>query len=451
MYYKSKYYLICTIAVALAGILLFFPGLNTARADNPSSAYEQFYGTVANDDQLVSCGYIVSAMIGATKVTETATDASGRYGYNPVFLVTASLGATIQFSLNDHPTLQRAVFQGGTVTQLNLTAYGASSKLPQTSCSSCGGGSCGINPKTLPDATAGIYYSAALQASGGVMPYVWSISSGSLPDGLNIDSSLGVISGTPATAQTYSFTVRVDDSASNYLTESEYIRVNGSGSSSQTGSSTTVSSQTQETTVAVQGPSYNFLSNAGSLPLNGGILTVSKELSSSDGRVSLELPANDAINLQGQTVIGAGNESNPPAATDGSVTIKAYSFTPPGATFSPPATMTLRYDTPLPSAVDEATLYIAYWNGSSWIKLTSSVNTQTKEVSADVPHFTIFAIRGMPPAAVATPAPEESASPTPTVENTAPSSPAAFAYSDLVISPQTGTVGQPVTVSVRGI
>ena len=56
-------------------------------------------------------------------------------------------------------------------------------------------------------------YSATLAASGGKTPYSWSRSSGSLPTGLTLSAS-GQISGTPTTAGTYSFMVKVADSSS---------------------------------------------------------------------------------------------------------------------------------------------------------------------------------------------------------------------------------------------
>jgi hypothetical protein len=52
-------------------------------------------------------------------------------------------------------------------------------------------------PAELPDATAGQAYSYQLIESGGVPPYAWSVISGSLPNGLQLNSSTGVISGTP--------------------------------------------------------------------------------------------------------------------------------------------------------------------------------------------------------------------------------------------------------------
>jgi hypothetical protein len=60
----------------------------------------------------------------------------------------------------------------------------------------------------LPTGTVGMAYSQALSASGGISPYAWSLSLGSLPSGLSLSSG-GVISGTPTVATSASFTVQV--------------------------------------------------------------------------------------------------------------------------------------------------------------------------------------------------------------------------------------------------
>ena len=64
---------------------------------------------------------------------------------------------------------------------------------------------------SLPGGTAGTAYSASLAAANGTPPYTWSVTSGSLPAGLNL-SSAGVISGVPTSGGTSDFTVQVSDS-----------------------------------------------------------------------------------------------------------------------------------------------------------------------------------------------------------------------------------------------
>ncbi|MFZ0228272.1 MAG: putative Ig domain-containing protein, partial [Mycobacterium sp.] len=70
-----------------------------------------------------------------------------------------------------------------------------------------------IQTSSLPQGVASTAYSGAtLQATGGVTSYTWSISSGSLPTGLTLNTSTGAITGTPTTAGTFNFTAKVIDS-----------------------------------------------------------------------------------------------------------------------------------------------------------------------------------------------------------------------------------------------
>jgi hypothetical protein len=78
---------------------------------------------------------------------------------------------------------------------------------------------------TLSDATLSVSYFAQLLGVGGVIPYTWAITSGSLPAGLSLNTGSGVISGTPTVTGTFSFTVRLTDSASTVVTQALSLNV----------------------------------------------------------------------------------------------------------------------------------------------------------------------------------------------------------------------------------
>lgn len=69
-----------------------------------------------------------------------------------------------------------------------------------------------ITTTTLPGGTVGSVYSATVAATGGTGTRTWSVLSGTLATGLTLNPSTGAISGTPATAETSSFTIQVQDS-----------------------------------------------------------------------------------------------------------------------------------------------------------------------------------------------------------------------------------------------
>ena len=78
-----------------------------------------------------------------------------------------------------------------------------------------------ITTTTLPGGTVGTAYSQTLGATGGSTPYVWALETGALPGGLSISSG-GVISGTPTTVGSSTFTVKVTGGAS---TDSQQLSI----------------------------------------------------------------------------------------------------------------------------------------------------------------------------------------------------------------------------------
>ena len=67
-----------------------------------------------------------------------------------------------------------------------------------------------ITTESLPDGTVGTAYSQTLAATGSDT-ITWSVTNGSLPDGLTLNTNTGEITGTPTTASSYPFTVKAEN------------------------------------------------------------------------------------------------------------------------------------------------------------------------------------------------------------------------------------------------
>ena len=69
-----------------------------------------------------------------------------------------------------------------------------------------------ITTNSLPEGTEGVAYSHTLEVNGGSPPYIWSVTGGKLPIGLQLNPTSGVISGTPMIASNPMFvTFQVTD------------------------------------------------------------------------------------------------------------------------------------------------------------------------------------------------------------------------------------------------
>ncbi|PPU76661.1 putative Ig domain-containing protein [Xanthomonas cucurbitae] len=79
---------------------------------------------------------------------------------------------------------------------------------------------------TLPPAVSGTAYTQTLASSGGVAPYGFAVSSGTLPAGLTLASN-GTLSGTPSAAGTSNFTITVTDRSAASASQAYTFTVGG--------------------------------------------------------------------------------------------------------------------------------------------------------------------------------------------------------------------------------
>ena len=83
-----------------------------------------------------------------------------------------------------------------------------------------------ITTTTLPEEAVGqATYNEPVVATGGTAPLTWSISAGTLPQGLNLNATTGTITGAPTETGTFPFTVRVADTFGQSDTQALSIHV----------------------------------------------------------------------------------------------------------------------------------------------------------------------------------------------------------------------------------
>jgi hypothetical protein len=125
-----------------------------------------------------------------------------------------------------------------------------------------------ITTTSLPDAVLAAPYSQAIAVTGGTPPYAWSTAAGGLPPGLFLNSGTGRITGTPTVAGSFSFTVRVNDSAGGEITQVMTLRVTAGLAITDCPLPITVVGQPYSATATVQSgaPPFTWSLAGGALP-----------------------------------------------------------------------------------------------------------------------------------------------------------------------------------------
>ncbi|MCW0218997.1 MAG: putative Ig domain-containing protein [Prosthecobacter sp.] len=82
-----------------------------------------------------------------------------------------------------------------------------------------------LTTATLPFGAINADYSQSLFAAGGTTAYTWSLTSGTLPDGITL-SAAGIVSGSPTQTGTFNFTAQVTDGTGATLSQAFSVKIN---------------------------------------------------------------------------------------------------------------------------------------------------------------------------------------------------------------------------------
>jgi hypothetical protein len=178
-----------------------------------------------------------------------------------------------------------------------------------------------IQAGTLPNTTAGAAYDQSLSQTGIIVTPVWSINAGALPDGLNLHTGSGKITGSPRTVGTYNFTVRV--TGGNCFGEQNYSIVVSKGTTF-TSVSPRATAVGQTITYEAKITSSSVLTNAtGTVQFKLDSVSIGSPVSVVNGVASLSQSA-PAIGSYVVTAFYSGDSNY--LASDGSMKGGLYSF-----------------------------------------------------------------------------------------------------------------------------
>jgi prepilin-type N-terminal cleavage/methylation domain-containing protein len=199
------------IALAISAIILSGLAMTTIQVINVSQSGSNKVTTVGSLD--VVGNWISKDFEAASSTPANVVLTPGTHTMTLVQSVSSQGDVTVIYSINSAGNLYRAAngvnsmiassisqisYTAGSPGTLQITSVSENSILTRAykTVSHISAASLTVTSSSLADGIVSVAYSQTLAANGGAAPYSWSISSGTLPAGLSLNSS-GLISGTP--------------------------------------------------------------------------------------------------------------------------------------------------------------------------------------------------------------------------------------------------------------
>jgi hypothetical protein len=185
---------------------------DSTTGNGPYTASRAYAVTIAAATITITPGTVPTATI-ASAYSQAFAASGGTSPYNFTTISTLPAGITLSSAgvLSGTPT------SAGSFSITVKAADSATGSGPYSSTTTVvlivNAPSVSVSPATFVAATVGIATTQTISASGGTSPYTFALSSGTLPTGLNLNTTTGVLSGTPTSGGSYSFTLKVTDSS----------------------------------------------------------------------------------------------------------------------------------------------------------------------------------------------------------------------------------------------